>query len=93
MIGQKKYLETFGSKQKTPELQKSGPTLIRPKNKKINGIKVFFRQVDCDEEGEIAEEYKVENYPTLKLIKGDEIIEFNAKPEADILEEFLQTVL
>ena len=62
-------------------------------NKEINGIKIFFKEVDCEDNSELAEEYKVESYPTIKLVKDDEVIEYNAKPEKEVLEEFLHSVL
>ena len=62
-------------------------------NKKINGVTVYFKEIDCEDDEELANEYKVDSYPTIKLIKGDQVIEYNAKPEAEILEEFLFTTL
>ena len=62
-------------------------------DKLVNGYKVNFVEVDCDANTEVATKFKVEGYPTIKMIKGNQIIEFDAKPEVKNLEEFLTTVL
>ena len=66
-------------------------------NKKINKSKVFFKKIDCEDDEALADEYKVEGYPTIKLLvndgDGERIIEYNAKPNADTLEEFLRSQL
>lgn len=66
-------------------------------DKSINGYEIIFTEVDCSEETEDVkdkvEQYNVEGYPTIKLIKGDQIIDFDAKPTKNTLEKFLETVL
>ena len=66
-------------------------------DKAINGYEIIFTEVDCSEETEDVkdkvEQYGVEGYPTIKLIKGDQIIDFDAKPTKNTLEKFLETVL
>ena len=59
----------------------------------INGYKLNFIDVDCDANPEIADKFKVEGYPTIKLVKGNQIVEFDAKPDVKTLEQFLSTVL
>lgn len=59
----------------------------------INGYTVTFKTVDCEAEPDMADKFKVEGYPTIKLIKNGEVIEYDAKPEKDKIIEFLQTVL
>jgi thiol-disulfide isomerase/thioredoxin len=61
--------------------------------KKINGYSINFIEVDCEANPEIADKFKVEGYPTIKLIKGNQVIEFDAKPDVKTLEQFLSTVL
>jgi thiol-disulfide isomerase/thioredoxin len=66
-------------------------------NKTINGYKVQFTEINCttetDEIGQIMNKYKIEGFPTLKLLKDGQIIEYDAKPTKETLDEFLNTVL
>jgi thiol-disulfide isomerase/thioredoxin len=66
-------------------------------NTPINGYKVVFTEMNCtketDEIGEIMNKYKIEGFPTLKLLKDGQIIEYDAKPTKETLDEFLNTVL
>jgi len=61
--------------------------------KPINNTRVFFRDVDCDKEEEVADQYKVDGYPTIKLVKDGQIVEYDAKPNYQTLVEFLHTTL
>jgi len=67
------------------------------KNKTINGYHVVFTDVNCSEETAEVErmmnQYSVEGYPTIKLLKDGQIIEYDAKPSRDTLVQFLNTVL
>ena len=67
------------------------------KNKTINGYHVVFTEVNCSEETAEVErmmnQYSVEGYPTIKLLKDGQIIEYDAKPSRDTLVQFLNTVL
>ena len=62
-------------------------------SKEINGTKLTFVEVDCDQDSATADKYNVKGYPTIKLVKGDEVIEFDAKPEVDSLNQFVQSSL
>lgn len=62
-------------------------------DKKINGVKLNFVEVDCDKDTETANKFKVEGYPTIKLVKGNKVIEYDAKPDNDTLMQFLNTSL
>jgi len=60
----------------------------------INGHKVQFVKYDCDKHEDKADEFNIQGYPTIKLVKENgEIIEFDAKAEEETLMEFLQTTL
>jgi protein disulfide-isomerase A1 len=61
--------------------------------KTINNTSIIFREVDCDKEEKVADEFNVEGYPTIKMVKDSEIIEYNAKPNYDTLVEFLHSTL
>jgi thiol-disulfide isomerase/thioredoxin len=66
-------------------------------NKTINGYQVVFTDVDCSEETSEVEklmnQYSVEGYPTIKLVKDGQVIEYDAKPSRETLTKFLNTVL
>lgn len=66
-------------------------------NKTISGYEITFTEVDCSEETEEVEklmnQYSVEGYPTIKLIKDGKVIEYDAKPSKETLTKFLTTVL
>jgi len=60
---------------------------------KINNTKIYFKEVDCDKDEATADKFKVEGYPTIKLVKGDQVIEYDAKPDFDTLKDFLHSTL
>ena len=66
-------------------------------NKTINGYKVIFTEIDCSNETAEVEKmmnkYTVEGYPTIKLLKDGQVIEYDAKPSKTNLTQFLNTVL
>ncbi len=68
------------------------------KGKKINGVPVYFREVNGEkEEGQLKafeQKYKVEitGYPTLYIVKGGSVVEFETELTADNLEQFLNVV-
>jgi len=66
-------------------------------NKSINGYKIIFTDVDCSDESSETEkmmnQYSIEGYPTIKLLKDGQVIEYDAKPSKDTLVQFLNTVL
>ena len=65
--------------------------------KQINGYRVVFTEINCTNESPEVEKmistYKIEGYPTIKLLKDGQIIEYDAKPTKATLEQFLNTVL
>lgn len=66
-------------------------------NKTINGYTVIFTEINCTEETAEVEEmmnkYSIEGFPTIKLLKDGQIIEYDAKPTKSTLDQFLNTVL
>ena len=66
-------------------------------NKTINGYQVIFTDIDCSEESaeveKLMNQYNVEGYPTIKLLKDGQVIEYDAKPSKETLTKFLNTVL
>jgi thiol-disulfide isomerase/thioredoxin len=65
--------------------------------KQINGYNIKFTEYNCTAESaendELMNKYKIEGYPTIKLLKGNEVIEYDAKPTKSTMEQFLHTVL
>ena len=65
--------------------------------KSINGYTVNFVEHNCTNESseitQLMDKYNIEGYPTIKLIKDNQVIEYDAKPEKDTLMEFLHTSL
>lgn len=62
-------------------------------NKTVNNVSINFFTVDCDEDPDTAAKYKITGYPTIKLIYKNQIIEYDAKPDVDTLNKFLESSL
>ena len=74
-------------------------------NKKVvNGTVLDFIEINGEEEdGQIMSSFeakhgltgdkKIDGYPTIILIKGDQVVEFDAKPNEKSLTEFINTTL
>lgn len=58
-------------------------------NKRTFDIPIVFRELDCDMYQDIAEQYSVEAYPTIKLLYKDAIYDYDARPDRLHLMEFL----
>lgn len=80
-----------------PHCKKAKPDWFRLKNEydgqSINNRIITFREVDCDADSATADKFDIKGYPTIKLLKDNQVIEFDAKPEYATLYEFLQTTL
>jgi thiol-disulfide isomerase/thioredoxin len=65
--------------------------------KVVNGYTLTFTEIDCSKETEdmkkTTAEYEIEGYPTIKLVKDGQIIEYDAKPDKSTLEKFINTVV
>jgi hypothetical protein len=65
--------------------------------KTINGYSLIFTDVNSTNETPEIEKlmntYKVEGFPTIKLLKDGKIIEYDAKPTKDTLVQFLNSAL
>jgi len=59
----------------------------------IKNYKLKFIKVDCDKDEAIADKYKVDGYPTIKLVKDKTVYEYDAKPNLGTLGQFLNSVL
>ena len=61
--------------------------------KEINGITLNFFEVDCDKDAATSDKFNVKGFPTIKLMKGNQIIEYDAKPSTANLIEFVNASL
>lgn len=65
--------------------------------KQINGYTLVFTEYDCTNETpeieDLMDKYKIDGYPTIKLVKDNEVIDYDAKPNKTHLTQFLNTVL
>lgn len=66
--------------------------------KQVNGYTLIFRTINCTDENdvevkEMLNNYSIDGYPTIKMLKDGEVISYDAKPEFETLQQFLQTVL
>lgn len=59
----------------------------------VNGVKINFIEIDCDKDKDTANKFKVEGYPTIKMVHNNQVIEYDAKPNLDTLKQFLDTSL
>ena len=66
-------------------------------NKTVNGYQVMCTEINCTNETPDVEQmmnkYSIEGFPTIKLLKDGQVIEYDAKPTKATLEQFLNTVL
>ena len=63
------------------------------KDQTVNGIKLNFFEVDCDKDQATSDKFKVKGFPTIKLVVGKQIIEYDAKPNKTTLIEFVNSSL
>ena len=66
-------------------------------NKTINGYHIIFTEINGANESAETEQmmnkYNVEGFPTIKLLKDGQVIEYDAKPSKNTLVQFLNTTL
>lgn len=60
-------------------------------NKQLNGYTIIFKEIDCDLNENMADKYKIDGYPTIKMIKDNKIITYDAKPLFSTLNLFLNS--
>lgn len=65
--------------------------------KSVNGYTIIFAEYNCTNEtpetNNLLDKYNIEGYPTIKLLKDNQVIEYDAKPTKSTMEQFLNTVL
>jgi thiol-disulfide isomerase/thioredoxin len=55
--------------------------------------KFTFQEVDCDKETAMADNYKIEGYPTIKFIYNGEVYDYDAKPDSKLLLQFVESII
>jgi thiol-disulfide isomerase/thioredoxin len=76
-------------KQALPEIKKFEDYIVGINAE--NDYIITLTKIDCDKNSTIADKYKVESYPTIKLIYKNEVYNYDAKPNKNNLIEFLKT--
>ena len=76
-------------KQSLPEIKKFEDYISGLNSE--NSYKITLTKIDCDENTAMAEKYKIQGYPTIKLIYKGKVYDYDAKPNKQNLIEFLQT--
>jgi thiol-disulfide isomerase/thioredoxin len=61
--------------------------------KVINGYTLRTRVVDCEKEPELADKANIEGYPTVKLMHGNQVVEYDANVKYETLVEFAESSL
>ena len=63
----------------------------------INGYKLSFLEYNCTKETPetqaLMDKYKIEGFPSIILIKDNQVIDYDAKPSKATMVQFLNTVL
>jgi len=63
----------------------------------VNGYNITFNEINCTKETpkseSMMEKYKVEGFPTIKLLANGKVYDFDAKPTKQNLTQFVNTVL
>ena len=63
----------------------------------MNGYTIVFTEYNCSKESpetdSLMDKYKVEGFPTIKLVKDNQVIEYDAKPTKATITQFLNTVV
>ena len=76
-------------KQSMPEINKF-QDFIEGKNASGNYL-ITLSKIDCDKQSTIADKYKIEAYPTIKLLYKNKVYDYDAKPNKENLIQFMET--
>ena len=65
--------------------------------KTVNGHQLMFKEVNCTEESpesaKLMKDFKVEGFPTIKLVKDGQTVDFSAKPTKSTLTQFINSAI
>jgi thiol-disulfide isomerase/thioredoxin len=76
-------------KQSMPEINKF-QDYIDGKNASANYL-ITLTKIDCDKQSTLADKYKIEAYPTIKMIYKTKVYDYDAKPNKENLIQFMET--
>ena len=77
-----------------PEWNKFVPGDDESGEKMIKGYKINCQSIDCTKNDELASKFKIDSYPTVKLVlDGQDPIEFESKITKETLETFVDTII
>ena len=76
-------------KQSMPEINKF-EEYIKGETGSAN-YNITLTKIDCDKQTTIADKYKIEAYPSIKLIYQNKVYDYDAKPNKANLIQFLET--
>ena len=76
-------------KQSMPEINRFEEH-IRGENDSAN-YNITLTKIDCDKQTTIADKYKIEAYPSIKLIYKNNVYDYDARPNKANLIQFLET--
>lgn len=80
-----------------PHCKKAAPQWAALKeeigNGNVNGHKIIFIDVDCEKEKDLAAQWGIKGYPTIKAkTSSGRVIDYDAKPEVGTLMKFLDSI-
>jgi len=55
----------------------------------VNETKVNFIKVDCEADTATKEKFNIHQYPTVLMVRGNQVATYGAKPRLDALSEFI----
>ena len=66
--------------------------------KEINGYEISCININCTNDKDVKvieyiKKYDIQGYPTIKMVKGDKVIDFDAKVTNSALESFVQNMV
>ena len=70
---------------------------FKDKTKTVNGYNITYKEINCTKETPesemMMEKYKVEGFPTIKLLVNGRVIDFEEKPTEQNLTQFVNSSL
>jgi thiol-disulfide isomerase/thioredoxin len=60
-------------------------------NKFVKNTRINFIEVNCEKKKNLAEKYDIKGYPTIKMVNGNKVIEYDAKTDLETLHQFVNS--